>query len=467
MSQDDRQCVRRLVSLIGEIAWGWVGRHQPEFFRRFEELCGNWQGPYPDLKDLFSSLQVEFLVYDALYLRDEVAPTRCLGDKFIEFVAASNYQIVEPAIDTDRMKLPSTAVHLLVKRQQRTETRMDYHRELFQDLFIIYHPRVVDSDGSTLLHAICRLKNDSYRITRLFFRINKIRGRTVDVDARDKRGDTALHVAVAAGNKRTAEVLLEEGADPNLANELRSTPLHVILARNREEDDESGLLRTFLETAEDVGRRVDVNARDDYGRMPLQYALSYIMPNTASLILTRNVDMARFSFPESFATGDDDCKLRQVSGILRCVETLERKGGYLLRQNDAQSILRFFAADEFFKKLRRLNGEKWFEDPIFMGEAENVWLGECTLLDLIFMKPAAAERKYSPDKYWMISELRLLNRLPEAFLEPSILFLCKVMARGFFRRLMLLCWKNSIPDALRRPQPDLDGIREDLLHICT
>ncbi|CAB0043948.1 unnamed protein product [Trichogramma brassicae] len=450
MSQDDLTCVERFVRLRDEIVWG-MGRPQPDFFRQFDDLYASWQGPKPDLKELFSPAQLEFLVYDALHLTDEADPSRCLGDRFIEFVAGSGYQI-EPNLDGDGGRLSRTAVHLLVKRQQRVETRMDYARELFQDLFRIYDPRMVDSDGSTMLHAVCRLKKDSHLVAREFFEINEERGRAVEVDARDKRGNTALHVALGAGNTSAAEVLLRQGFDPNLNNDRRWTPLHVVLVSKREDEDVAGLLRAFAEAGEAAGREVDLYARDEYGRSPLQYAVVYLMPSTVEMLVARGLDMERFSFPESLAQGDG-CKLRHVSGVMRCVEALERSEEYELRRDDALAILKFFAADGFFKEMRSLD-EHWYQDPLFLGEAERFWTGEdnYTLLDLILMLPEEAEGRFRPARYWIISRSGILNELPEEFVEPCTLHLCKTLGTGFFRRLARICQGESMSDLPRSQQ---------------
>jgi len=56
--------------------------------------------------------------------------------------------------------------------------------------------------------------------------------RHVDIDSRDDMGRTALMLAVLHGRTDAVDLLLEQGADPNLADIHGTTPLQAAMAGN-------------------------------------------------------------------------------------------------------------------------------------------------------------------------------------------------------------------------------------------
>ena len=79
------------------------------------------------------------------------------------------------------------------------------------------------------------------------------------LDMKDGHGDTALHTAIMAGSNAHECIclLLEHGANPNLANDDGASPLH--LAFNCE--------RVTVETLVRFG--ANVNIQDSHGNTPL------------------------------------------------------------------------------------------------------------------------------------------------------------------------------------------------------
>ncbi|CAB0035914.1 unnamed protein product [Trichogramma brassicae] len=116
---------------------------------------------------------------------------------------------------------------------------------------------------------------------------------TIEVDARDKKGWTPLHVALDKGRTAIAELLLERGADQNMADVDGLTPLHIIC--NRCEDDH--VSRTFFEINEKLERTVQVDALDNKGRTPLQYAVTNSLPNVVDVLLNHGVIWPTSFFP--------------------------------------------------------------------------------------------------------------------------------------------------------------------------
>jgi ankyrin repeat protein len=75
------------------------------------------------------------------------------------------------------------------------------------------------------------------------------------MNSRDKRGRTPLFHAAAAGSVEICQVLLENGADPNIADEFGRTPLCVACWHNHRDSVE--ILLKSISSPEQIGRSID------------------------------------------------------------------------------------------------------------------------------------------------------------------------------------------------------------------
>ncbi|CAB0039932.1 unnamed protein product [Trichogramma brassicae] len=153
-------------------------------------------------------------------------------------------------------------------------------------------PNLPNKDGMTPLHTICNWydNDNSYmRIAKMFFKTCNDINQPVQVDARDKWGNTPLHLAWHRykGSKVIAEILLRNGANPNLANAEGLTSLNMILQNFFDVDD---LVEEFFEICNDVQQTIMVDARDKWGRTPLRMALSSGRKKVAEALLRIGAD---------------------------------------------------------------------------------------------------------------------------------------------------------------------------------
>ncbi|KAL7303844.1 hypothetical protein TKK_0003968 [Trichogramma kaykai] len=108
------------------------------------------------------------------------------------------------------------------------------------------NPNAANRDGRTVLHVLCDGDRDRVELLGRLFELSRY---GVRIDARDRFGNTALHLAARSHHRGSLESLLERGADPSLVNEAGWTLLHQFCWWHR---DDAELLKTLLELGDEV-----------------------------------------------------------------------------------------------------------------------------------------------------------------------------------------------------------------------
>ncbi|XP_023313708.1 ankyrin-1-like [Trichogramma pretiosum] len=149
------------------------------------------------------------------------------------------------------------------------------------------NPNLTKSGGLTVLHIICRDGkdadkddyNDNYYVdddlVELFFLITDEMQLSVKVNAVDDLGNAPLHYALGSDARKVIELLLSNGADPNLADAEGLTPLHIISKGVKGCYYSCGryFLEVFFEVIKQKHLLVQVDALDKEGNTPLHLAL--------------------------------------------------------------------------------------------------------------------------------------------------------------------------------------------------
>jgi ankyrin repeat protein len=100
-------------------------------------------------------------------------------------------------------------------------------------------------------------------------------------DAKGADGMTPLHVAAGVGQKETAQLLLDKGANVNAKNNDGDTPLHAAAVGGNQAVAE--LLLT---------KGADVNAKNNWGVTPLYHAVARGRQQMVELLLRNGADIS-------------------------------------------------------------------------------------------------------------------------------------------------------------------------------
>lgn len=94
-------------------------------------------------------------------------------------------------------------------------------------------------------------------------------GRAENVDKVNKRGATPLQIALAKGLQDVIQVLLNNGADPNVQDDNGQTPLHCAVLGQKILGGYEGIIKLLVQ----CGAKVDI--KDEEGITPLKLAEEY------------------------------------------------------------------------------------------------------------------------------------------------------------------------------------------------
>uniref|UniRef100_A0ABD2W7F8 Uncharacterized protein n=1 Tax=Trichogramma kaykai TaxID=54128 RepID=A0ABD2W7F8_9HYME len=336
------------------------------------------------------------------------------------------------------------------------------------------NPHLADADGRTALHIIAARGDEhcAHKLLRLSFYNGFC---PLWVDARDKFGNTPLHLALRYGHTNLAAYLLRCGAYPNLIDKDGATPLHLICSQEEVYDEDGHSLESFFEINDQLLQGVLINERDKKGRTSLQLAVANVFPAAVELLLAKGADASSFVFP---AARDFDCeKLRTrcqdrfityelwlAAGLMAAVDSLE-KAGWELNRGTVETIMKLFADNGLFERstnLQQCSHRKDWEALMINSSV--------SLYDLTRLTPKEAKKRVTFMNYFRSAhdikwwQLFYVERVPLA------VTLCEKFARKFFEFWALEPFMQLIH--CRMPieccETVLESLKnEDLYNMCS
>ena len=154
-----------------------------------------------------------------------------------------------------------------------------------------------DSAGNTMLHAAVR----NHGTTR---QIGLILDQRAFVDAGNRAGDTALHIAVRTNQRENGEYLLSRGSNIFAANAAGESPLYLALAAS------AGIRQWMINPT-------TIIARDGLGNNMLHYAAQWNLNNAIPLIIQKGI-----SVDDANASGETPLFMAVKNGNPSAINTL-------------------------------------------------------------------------------------------------------------------------------------------------
>ncbi|XP_023316937.1 ankyrin-1-like [Trichogramma pretiosum] len=496
--------------VIGEMEKGQKSteKSRVNLFKELGPLINNWKGQYPDLGKLLRHKEMDWLLMKYV---EFIEMNKVIKTNLLSFVIECGYK-GKPEIDKDNKALlrRTTPLH------HAARSNKSY---VISDLCKIYdrfNVDYIDEGGYTPFHVACR--DGCYDVVEKFLELGQDPNCPLQ-----KSVDPPLHLALYHKHQNVAELLLKNGANPNLATEDGCTPLHLICAREcdddlaelffkmcddsnhrlqidarnkwdqtplhvavfysnkkRNNDDSTHLMDTLFSICDDRHQLVQVDTKDKSGWTPLQWAVAYLHPNLVDVLLDHGAKLSNFVFPKmshfnlGFVSMFDEtavhAKLKVVFDLRTVVKCLEKRD-YKLKLEDLQTIKRLFDKYEAFKKLPNLD-QRWYDKEEFSSEAKNIEMSpNQSLYDLVRSPPAKAEEILPNEDYYhkLVSSTEW-SKLSEECRIASVAQLCEIMARGFLYKRRALAslvklTRNKLPifcyDMIIEPLTN-----KDLWHIC-
>uniref|UniRef100_A0ABD2WM90 Uncharacterized protein n=1 Tax=Trichogramma kaykai TaxID=54128 RepID=A0ABD2WM90_9HYME len=121
----------------------------------------------------------------------------------------------------------------------------------------------------------------------MLFDLSHDQFRPVQVNFQDGAGNTPLHVALYRGRRNLFEILLRNGANPNLANAKGLTPLEIICNRTR---DDYKLAKMIFELSHERYKPVKVNVQNKADQTPLHDAMLFGHRNLVQVLLKNDAN---------------------------------------------------------------------------------------------------------------------------------------------------------------------------------
>uniref|UniRef100_A0ABD2WPP2 Uncharacterized protein n=1 Tax=Trichogramma kaykai TaxID=54128 RepID=A0ABD2WPP2_9HYME len=346
------------------------------------------------------------------------------------------YERNQPVQLDARDKLGNTPLHLAALRSFDHHFRWLLRRGA--------DPNSVNEEGLTPLHIIAKI---DFFLAEEFIDISEELNHLVQIDARDKLGNTPLHYALKYARHERVELLLRNGADPNSVNEEGLTPLHAVAKT----DNDRYCVDVFFNINKELNQLVQVDARDKLGRTPLQLAVANLYPDMVDVFLDNGADLSSFVFPteDYFAEKlvpkkcekTPNFKLRIASRAMAVVECLENRGFELDRSN-ALTVMKIFADYELFERSADFekcgygrDGGKLVSKARKTKQIKILWpttLSNLSLYDLIRLQPEELAKLTLKDLYYF-ARFGKFCKLPIKLGEACVLHLCEMMSRTFFR----------------------------------
>uniref|UniRef100_A0ABD2VY84 Uncharacterized protein n=1 Tax=Trichogramma kaykai TaxID=54128 RepID=A0ABD2VY84_9HYME len=197
-------------------------------------------------------------------------------DDLLELFFKINDEVQQEIIIDVCSNFGSTPLHMAVANKNKKMIRTLLTRGA--------NPNITDVQRTPPLMIVCKADRDYYTLAKMLLDLSK---EPLQVNRPDKSGNTPLHVAVSSGRRNLAQLLLRNGANPNVANARGATPLHLVCQGY---SDDYNLAKMLFDLSNERFKPLRVDARDKFRKTPLNLATTHDHRNLVLCLLRKGTN---------------------------------------------------------------------------------------------------------------------------------------------------------------------------------
>ena len=210
-------------------------------------------------------------------------------------------------------------------------------------------PNCQDDHKNSPLHAAVWLIDDEEKQLDM---VNLLISKGADIHLRGQGRRTALHMAAGKARLKTAQILLNEGIDPNSQDDRNNSPLEAAICYIDDEDKHQEMIDLL------ISKGADIHMKEQGGRSALQMAVYRARLKTARFLLDEGINPNSQDDHKNSPLHDAICYIDDEDILIEMIILLISKGADIhLRGHGGRTVLHMAAEKARIKTAQFLSNK--------------------------------------------------------------------------------------------------------------